>query len=177
MNKVNPNDVAKWFCAQGIIENPNSREGNMKIQKLLFFAQLIYMAQNNGETMFDEEFKAFKDGVVLESVMKNYREHYNEMFSNINLENLTFNSNLKDTLEKTVFIFGDASAQELSELSHEFDVWNKYFEKSKNKFGIYVKKLSIIPYEELKKELDKIKEVLEAYRQTSEFPDDGVEDY
>lgn len=37
MNKVNPNDIAKWFCGQGIIENPNSIEGNMKVQKLLFF--------------------------------------------------------------------------------------------------------------------------------------------
>lgn len=43
MNLVNPNDVAKWFSSQKIIEKPNTREGNMKIQKLLFFAQLIYM--------------------------------------------------------------------------------------------------------------------------------------
>ena len=41
MNRVNPDDVAKWFCNQGIIEKPNSKEGNMKVQKLLFFAQLI----------------------------------------------------------------------------------------------------------------------------------------
>ena len=38
MNLVNPNDVAKWFCSKKIIEKPNTREGNMKIQKLLFFA-------------------------------------------------------------------------------------------------------------------------------------------
>ena len=65
MNKVNPNDVAKWFCSQGIIENLNSEEGNMKLQKLLFFAQLIYMAKHNGETMFEEKFNAFKNGMVL----------------------------------------------------------------------------------------------------------------
>ena len=29
----------------------------------------------------------------------------------------------------------------------------------------------------LKKELYKIQEVLDAYKQTQEFPDDGVEDY
>lgn len=176
MNKVNPNDVAKWFCAQGIIENPDSREGNMKIQKLLFFAQLIYMAKNNGETMFDEEFKAFKDGVVLESVMNNYREQYNQMFNNIHINNLNIDSKILEILEDTKEIFGDASAQDLSELSHEFDAWNKFFEKSK-KFGIYVKRLSIIPYEELKKELYKIEKVLKAHEQVKMFPDDGVEDY
>lgn len=176
MNRVNPNEVAKWFCAQGIIEDPNSRDGNMKIQKLLFFAQLIYMAKNNGETMFDEEFKAFKDGVVLESVMNNYREQYNQMFNNIQVNKLDIDSKIIEILEDTKNIFGDASAQELSELSHEFDVWNTFFEKSK-KFGIYVKKLSIIPYEELKKELYKIREVLDAHEQVKMFPDDGVEDY
>lgn len=176
MNKVNPNDVAKWFCAQGIIEDPDSRDGNMKVQKLLFFAQLIYMAKNNGETMFDEEFKAFKDGVVLESVMQNYRQQYNQMFNNVNINNLDINSKILDILNITKEIFGKASAQELSELSHEFDAWNKFFEKSK-KFGIYVKKLSLIPYEELKKEIDKINEVLEAHEQVKMFPDDGAEDY
>ena len=176
MNKVNPNDVAKWFCSQGIIENPNSREGNMKVQKLLFFAQLIYMAKNNGETMFDEEFKAFKDGVVLESVMTNYREHYKDMFKEIEKGKISVEPNLLEILDQIVEIFGDASAQELSELSHEFDAWNKFFQKSK-KPGSYVKELSLIPYEELRKELYRIEKVLRAYEQVKMFPDDGVEDY
>ena len=60
MNKVNPNDVAKWFCNQNIIEDLNSEEGNTKLQKLLFFSQLIYMAKHNGEIMFDEKFNAYK---------------------------------------------------------------------------------------------------------------------
>ena len=177
MNRVNPNDVAKWFCQQGIIEQPNSKEGNMKVQKLLFFAQLIYMAEHNGETMFDEEFKAFKNGVVLESVMKNYRYKYNTMFHNADSNDLQLDSEVKKILEKTLYIFGDASAQELSELSHEFEAWNYFFEKSK-KFGIYVKKLSVIPYNELKKELYRIEKVLSAYKQTSEFDyAEGTEDY
>lgn len=176
MNKVNPNDVAKWFCAQGIIENPNSRDGNMKVQKLLFFAQLIYMAKNNGKTMFDEEFKAFKDGVVLESVMKNYNEQYTKMFNNINIDDLSIDSRILEILNITSEIFGDASAKELSELSHEFDAWNNFFNKSKKWWG-YAKELSIIPYEELKKELYKIEKVLKAHEQVKLFPDDGAEDY
>lgn len=176
MNKVNPNDVAKWFRNQGIIEDPNSKEGNMKVQKLLFFAQLIYMAENNGQTMFDEEFKAFKDGVVLESVMQNYRYKYNKMFSNVNSNELNIDSKLEDTLEKTKAIFGKVSAQELSELSHEFEAWDNYYKKS-YKLGFHIKDKSIIPYEELRKELDKIKEVLDAYEQTSKYKDVEVEDY
>lgn len=175
MNKVNPNDVAKWFCSRNVIENPNSEEGNMKLQKLLFFAQLIYMAKHNGETMFDEEFNAFKNGMVLERVRKEYKDDYKQF--TVSSNDVRVPEEIVDSLKLTENIFGDVSAQELSELSHEFEVWNKYFKKSKNKFGIYVKKWSLIPYEELKKELYKIEEVLEAYKQTLEYPDDGVEDY
>ena len=177
MNKVDPNNVAKWFCSQGIIENPNSIEGNMKVQKLLFFAQLIYMAKNNGETMFDEEFNAFEHGVVLEDVRKNYKHNYIKEISNINLEQFDFNNSIITALELTKAIFGHVSAQELSELSHEFESWKDYYQKSK-KMGIHIKKLSKIPYSELIKELYKIEEVLDAYKQTSEFDyGEGSEDY
>ncbi len=168
MNLVDPNDIAKWFCIQKIIEKPNTREGNMKIQKLLFFAQLIYMAKNNGKTMFDEEFKAFKDGVVLEIVMNNYRKQYNEMFKDIKYNELNFNNEILEALNATVEIFGDASAQELSELSHEFDAWKCFFEKSK-RFGFYSKRASLIPYDELKKELYRIKKVLDGYEMSKQY--------
>lgn len=173
MNRVNPDDVAKWFCNQGIIEKPNSKEGNMKVQKLLFFAQLIYMVKNNGETMFNNEFSAFENGVVLEKVMKEYHNDYKKYFDS----NEKIPNDIVDVLTLTTEIFGDSSAQELSELSHQFDAWKNYFKRSKNKFGRYNKKLAIIPYNELKKELYKIQEVLDAYKQTQEFPDDGIEDY
>lgn len=176
MNIVNPNEIAKWFCNKGIIENPNSKEANMKIQKLLFFSQLIYMAEHNGETMFDEEFKAFKDGVVLESVMNNYWKNYKTEFSNIQSSELQIDSNIENTLEKTSVIFGDASAQELSELSHEFETWNTFFNKSK-KFGFYVKKYSVMPYNELKKELYRIEKVLKGYELSKQYPDLEEEDY
>ena len=175
MNTADPNDIARWFCTQKIIENPNTREGNMKIQKLLFFAQLIYMAKNNGKTMFNEEFMAFKDGVVLETVMSNYRKQYNEMFKDIKANELNFDNDILETLNTTVEIFGNASAQELSELSHEFDTWNYFFEKSK-RFGFYSKRASLIPYDELKKELYRIEKVLRGFELSKQY-NTSEEDY
>ena len=125
MNRVNPDDVAKWFCNQGIIEKPNSKEGNMKVQKLLFFAQLIYMAKNNGETMFNNEFSAFENGVVLEKVMKEYHNDYKKYFDS----NKEIPNDIINVLTLTTEIFGDSSAQELSELSHQFDAWKNYFKR------------------------------------------------
>lgn len=176
MNKVNPNDIAKWFCSQNIIENLNSEEGNIKLQKLLFFSQLIYMAKHNGETMFDEKFNAFKNGMVLERIRKEYKDNCKQFIVN-SVNELILDNEIIETLKITEDIFGDASAQELSELSHEFDVWNKYFKKSTTPLGKYIKALSIIPYDEIKKELFRINKVLDAYEETSKFNYDGVEDY
>ena len=176
MNKVNPNDVAKWFCSKNIIEDLNSEDGNIKLQKLLFFAQLIYMAKHNGETMFDEKFNAFKNGMVLERIRKQYKNNYKQFVVNTN--DLIFDDEIVEVLKLTEDIFGHVSAQELSELSHEFDAWNKYFKKSTTALGKYITSLSVVPYEELRKELYKIKKVLDAYKQTSEFDyTDGTEDY
>lgn len=176
MNKVNPNTIAKWFCSQGIVENADSIDGNMKIQKLLFFSQLIYMAKHNGDTMFDENFNAFKNGVVLEAVRKNYKNNYETEFKNIQAEKLNIEAEILEVLNLTKEIFGDASAQELSELSHEFNVWNKFYEKSK-RFGLHKTSLSIIPYEELKKELYRIEKVLKGYELSKKYDSSEEEDY
>lgn len=176
MNKVNPNTIAKWFCGQGIVENADSIDGNIKVQKLLFFSQLIYMAKHNGNTMFDENFNAFEKGVVLESVRKNYKKNYEKEFKNIQTEKLNIEAEILEVLNITKEIFGDASAQELSELSHEFDVWNKFYKKSK-KFGKHITSLSVIPYEELKKELYRIEKVLKGYELSNKYDSSEDEDY
>ena len=76
-------------------------------------------------------------------------------------------------------IFGNCSAEELSELSHEFDAWNKYYNNSiekKLKILWHNKEKSKVPYSELQKELYRIQKVLDAYEMTSHSSDDG-EDY
>lgn len=177
MNKVDPNDIVKWFCSQGIIEHPNSKEGNMKVQKLLFFAQLIYMAKHNGETMFNKEFSAFEYGVVLEPVRKQYSINYRFYFGS---KKFKLSNEIIETLELTKKIFGDSSAQELSDLSHEFDTWRKHYEESINPNSStgYDFNVAKIPYEELKNELYKINNVLDAYEEVSMFEySDEDEDY
>ena len=64
MEKVNPRDVAKWFIKENLDNPRNSEEGNTKLQKLLFFSQLIYMCKNNGNTMYEEKFNAFKKNIT-----------------------------------------------------------------------------------------------------------------
>ena len=43
INDIEPRTIAKWFIAQNLDNPSNTGKGNMKIKKLLFFSQLIYM--------------------------------------------------------------------------------------------------------------------------------------
>lgn len=176
MSKVDCLDVAKWFIKQNSLDN--SLDGNMKLQKLLFFAQLIYMAKNDGKTMFDNKFYAFEHGMVLEDIRLEYKKNYFDLYNQANMENITLPEDVEEAVILTKNIFGDSSAQELSELTHAFDAWNKYFNASKNyNNNWYAKRKSEIPYEELEKEIYRINKVLSAYEITSNMVDDEEEDY
>lgn len=179
MQKVSPLEIAKWFINQDLNEPKNEKDGNIKLQKLLFFSQLIYMAKNDGKTMFDDEFCAFEHGMVLEDIRKIYHNAYKQITKQAREQTIIFPKEIVETLELTKEIFGDCSAEELSDLSHEFDAWNTYYNNSiEKKFKIvwHNKEKSRVPYSELQKELYRIQKVLNAYEMTSHSLDDG-EDY
>lgn len=176
MNKVQPIQVAKWFMEQNLDNPSNSFDGNMKLQKLLFFSQLIYMCENNGKTMYDDEFNAFEHGMVLDNVRKEYQNNYTTL-AKCNTKTSNIPETVLNALILTKEIFGNCSAKELSEMSHEFKSWNKYFNQSINEYGCYNMAKSKIPYDELKEELYKIQKVLQAYELTKSIPNDMEEDY
>ena len=134
---VEPLTIAKWFISQNLDNPSNSRDGNMKLQKLLFFSQIIYMCQNDGKTMYDE-FNAFEHGMVLESVRLEYQNNYNVLY-NESKNQINLSEDILKALVLTKEIFGNCSANELSDLSHQFKSWNKYFTKSLNENGVYDK--------------------------------------
>lgn len=168
MNKIEPRTVAKWFMHEKLDNPSNSRDGNMKLQKLLFFSQLIYMCQNNGNTMYEDEFNAFEYGMVLETVRLEYQNDFNTLHQESKLD-ITLPEDVMRALILTKKIFGKCSANELSDMSHQFKSWNKYFSKSLNNTCSYNKSKSKVPYNELKEELYKIQKVLSAYEATLEI--------
>lgn len=176
MNKIEPRTIAKWFINQNLDNPSNSRDGNMKLQKLLFFSQLIYMCQNKGKTMYNDEFNAFEHGMVLESVRLEYQNSFNTLY-NESKNDITLPEDILKALVLTKEIFGNCSANELSDMSHQFKAWNKYFTKSINKNGIYNKSKSKVPYNDLKEELYKMEKVLSAYETTSQLNTEEDEDY
>ena len=159
MNKANVFDYTKWFLENNLDTPRNTFKGNMKLQKLLFFAQLISLAKNN-KLLFDDQFCAFENGMVMENVRLKYKNNLDEL---LNYRRNKLTDEEVEILELTKNIYGSENADTLSNMTHQFEYWKKYLQISNNELDFKDKNKSIVPNEELEKELDNIRDVLDAY--------------
>ncbi len=160
MKKNNVLDYAKWFLDNDLDTPRNTFKGNMKLQKLLFFAQLISLAKNN-KLLFEDEFSAFENGMVMENIRLEYKNNLPQLLNysgnEISLEDL-------EVLELTKNIYGSEDADTLSTMTHQFEYWKKYLSLSNDEFDFKDKEKAVVPNKELEKELDNIRDVLDAYK-------------
>lgn len=167
-------NFAKWFMDNNLDEPRNTLKGNTKLQKLLFFSQLISIAKYD-KLLFDEQFSAFEHGMVIDEVRKEYCNNIHNLL-NYQLEGFT-NEEL-DVLNLTKNIYGLENSDSLSDMSHQFEYWKKYFDKSKSPNG-YNKHDALVPNTELQNGINKIKDVLTAYNyiNTNEYKNAEDIDY
>lgn len=157
-------EYAKYFIKNKLDTNPNTYDGNMKLQKLLFFANMISLAKYD-KLLFEEPICAFKNGCVIEKVRLRYKADYNSFYNDSLNFNPDFSIEEYDVLSDTADIFGELSAKELSEINHSYDFWNKSYKNSVNINGYRCKEGSIINVDDMKAEIQKIKLILDAYHQ------------
>jgi uncharacterized phage-associated protein len=160
-------NYAKYFIKNGMDSSPNTFDGNMKLQKMLVFADLINLAEN-GIRLFDEDVMAFQNGCVVESVRLQYRNNYSDLKSESDNYEPVFTAKEQEVLDITIQIFGKLSAVELSELNHQFDFWKKSYKNGIASNGFHNKEESIVRLEDMQLEINKMRKVLESYKKTNE---------
>ena len=156
-------EFAKFFLKEGADSVPDSFDGNMKLQKLLVFADLINYAEY-GKRLFDDDILAFRNGCVVEKV----RIRYSKDYSNFKADSLQFEPDFDeheyDVLNMTLGIFGEVSARELSELNHTFDFWKDAYERGTLSNGYHDKSRSVVDISSYPQDIQKIKDVIDAYK-------------
>lgn len=156
-------DFAKYFIKKGLDTNHNTYDGNMKLQKLLFFADIISLAES-GEVLFSDPICAFSNGCVVESVRLRYKTDY----SALHAESLEFVPSFTEAesniINLTIAMFGDASAKELSDLNHSFAFWKTALQRSVQPNGYKDKHQAEVTPSEMMTEIDKIRTVIDAFR-------------
>lgn len=119
-------EVAKWFLAYN--RSVSAEEGgeyisNLKLQKLLYYAQGSFLAVT-GTPLFDDAIVAWQHGPVVESIYHKYKENgsngipFNEDF---NFD--TFTKDENDLLKEVYDTFGQYSAWKLRNMTHNETPW------------------------------------------------------
>ncbi len=91
-------------------------EGNARINKYLFLAQVVHLAKYDSK-LFQDDFAFYDNGPVIETIMNSY--------SNLcgNATNGNINKKEKDFLDKIYFSLENATYEELIDITHEDPEW------------------------------------------------------
>lgn len=105
--------------------NRKSYEGNIRINKYLFLAQVVHLAKY-GEKLFPDSFRAYDNGPVIEDILHSF----NKLIKN--KEKSTISSEKKEFLDKIYMSLENASYEELIEITHEDPEWQKLSDNTYN---------------------------------------------
>lgn len=121
-------DIAKWFLAYNrniMAEGDAEFISNLKLQKLLYYAQGTYYAITGG-LLFAEPIKAWRHGPVVESVYHEYKSNgANGIDFDEEFDFSRFDPETEGILEEVYNYFGQYSAWKLRNMTHEERPWKE----------------------------------------------------
>lgn len=118
--------VAKWFLAHNrIVADDGGAEyiSNLKLQKLLYYAQGSFLAVN-GRPLFNDEIIAWQHGPVVESVYHEYKGNgSNGIPFDEDFDFSQFSDDENELLQEVYDTFGQYSAWKLRNMTHTEKPW------------------------------------------------------
>lgn len=121
MAKYTAEQIAQWFINKSIMlyrANKGDLLSNMKLQKLLYYAQGSYLALT-GENLFNDKILAWEHGPVIEKVYKKYKQE----FAINNYKDIEIDRKTSDILDMVYNTFGQYSAWKLRDMTHNETPW------------------------------------------------------
>jgi uncharacterized phage-associated protein len=118
-------DAARYFIIKAYDAGIAAEMTNMKVQKLLYYAQSVHLALH-GEPLFDDEIQAWRYGPVCPPAYKFYREFESQQLpipSTSSMEPV--NQAARAVLDEIWEYFGGYHAYRLSDMSHLEFPWKK----------------------------------------------------
>ena len=94
---------------------------NLKLQKLLYYAQAWHLAINNNEPLFSEDFEAWVHGPVIPSIFRTYKSYKWSPIDDVPLTQRVADSHLQEVWR----VYGTLKAFELERLTHSEDPWKQ----------------------------------------------------
>ncbi len=117
-------DVANYFIKKAYEDGLENDITNMKVQKLLYYAQSLHLALYD-EPLFAEEIQAWRYGPVCYPAYKKYSE-FEEKQLPVPKENVISDAEeIQELLEEVWEYFGRYHAYQLSSMTHTEFPWKK----------------------------------------------------
>ena len=115
-------EVARYFLSF-TDEDAGELISNLKLQKLLYYAQAWYLALYDNE-LFNEEIEAWVHGPVVYSVYNRFKDY---KWNNITEQpaNPNLSVGIRKHLVEIMRVFGGFSARQLEQMTHREDPWKK----------------------------------------------------
>ena len=120
MKHPTASDIAKYFIAS--FQKKKKEISNLKLQKLLYYAQAWYLALY-GSPLFADSIEAWVHGPVVRSVFQEYRKFKWNPLSTSDSGNVSFADTTKDHLEEVIRVYGKYDAVFLERLTHRESPW------------------------------------------------------
>lgn len=115
----NVKTVAKWFIENNITSSENSYDGNLTLNKLIYFADAMNFTIKN-EKLVDEPPVGYANGPVYQTIYIDHR-HHNSM--SIKEATGEISEETKQLLKVVKFAFGSYKPDYLSKLTHGQSPW------------------------------------------------------
>ena len=118
-------NVARWFLSRNqvkVMTGGADLISNLKLQKLLYYAQGIYLALYD-EPLFEEPIVAWQYGPVVESVYQQYKRNESDGIRDFSPPKENFSEQEEATLQFVQKAFGQFSAWKLADMTHEETPW------------------------------------------------------
>ena len=131
---ITAKEVAKYFLSKdndkkifntNLVEfhNRKAYEGNIRLNKYLYFAQTVYLAKY-GKLLFEDDFVAYDNGPVLKEIVENSPSRH------ASREKIILPEEIEQFLDKIYISLEDASCEELIEITHEDTAWEEGRDKT-----------------------------------------------
>lgn len=122
---LDPLDASKYFIVRAYEEEKDSSMTNMKLQKLLYYAQSLHLALYD-QPLFDEEIQAWRYGPVCPPAYRYYSDYEGNQLSipsDSGLSSIPLET--KELLEEVWEHFGVHRAYKLSDMTHDETPWKE----------------------------------------------------
>lgn len=136
--------VAQWFLAWTQLED-EAALSNLKLQKLLYYAQGHYMASHDGKALFSDEIQAWAHGPVVPAVYHQYKQFGSGPIGVASDFDFDLIDDDAGSLLTAVWdAFGSRTAWKLREMTHQESPWVSAFDPEGR--GATISRVSMIQY-------------------------------